>query len=177
MTGYKSTVREWSTDMPINETKVYGNWDDYDAGNYRTEVKPTSSAKAFLGGFASRFKDNMADYFGKNPDAFDFTNKGGKSTSDKVAAFTEQFKSGFSPVAEGFGIYQPPTNPMSVIPGQQGSPGLLSQIAGPVAGAAASALFACDMRLKHDVNCLTVMNLVKDDLADVAYFVKELQDS
>ena len=39
------------------------------------------------------------------------------------------------------------------------------------------ALFACDMRLKHDVDCLTDMNLVKDDLADVAYFVKELQDS
>ena len=66
---------------------------------------------------------------------------------------------------------------MSVIPGQQGQPGLLSQIAGPVAGAAAQAFFACDMRLKHDVNYLTDMNLVKDDLADVAYFVKELQDS
>jgi|OM-RGC.v1.021850626 hypothetical protein len=130
-------------------------------------------ADSFLG----RFKSNMSDYFDDNPNAFDFTNKSGKSTSDKVAAFTDQFKSGFSPVAEGFGIYQPPTNPMSVIPGQQGSPGLLSQIAGPVAGAAAKAFFACDMRLKYDVDCLTDMNLVKDDLADVAYFVKELQDS
>ena len=46
-----------------------------------------------------------------------------------------------------------------------------------MAGAAASALFACDMRLKHDVDYLTDINLVKDDLADVAYFVKELQDS
>ena len=66
---------------------------------------------------------------------------------------------------------------MTVIPGQQGSPGLLSQIAGPVAGAAASALFACDLNLKHDIDYLTDMNLVRDDLADVAYFVKELQDS
>ena len=173
MTDHTSTVREWSTDMPINETKVYGNWDDYDAGKYKTEVKdPNKRGNAFL----DRFKSNMADYFDDNPNAFDFTNKGGKSVSDKVAEFSSQFESGFSPVAEGFGIYQPPTNPMTVIPGQQGSPGLLSQIAGPVAGAAASAFF-CDMRLKHDVDCLTDMNLVKDDLADVAYFVKELQDS
>ena len=174
MTDHTSTVREWSTDMPINETKVYRNWDDYDAGKYKTEVKdPNKRGSSFL----SRFKSNMADYFDENPNAFDFTNKGGKSVSDKVAEFSSQFESGFSPVAEGFGIYQPPTNPMTVIPGQQGSPGLLSQIAGPVAGAAASALFSCDMRLKHDVDCLTDMNLVRDDLADVAYFIKELQDS
>ena len=127
--------------------------------------------------FRSRFVSNMSDYFDDNPNAFDFTNKGGKSTSDKVAAFTDQFESGVSPVAEGFGIYQPPTNPMTVIPGQQGSPGLLSQIAGPVAGAAAKALFACDLNLKHDIDYLTDMDLVRDDLADVAYFVKELQDS
>tara|TARA_R100000278_G_C5344806_1_gene119600 strand:+ start:82 stop:501 length:420 start_codon:yes stop_codon:yes gene_type:complete len=127
--------------------------------------------------FLSRFKSNMADYFKDNPNAFDFTNQGGQSTSDKVAAFTDQFEGSFDKVADGFGIFQPRTNPMSVIPGQQGSPGLLSQIAGPVAGAAASALFACDMRLKHDVDYLTDVNLVRDDLADVAYFVKELQDS
>ena len=128
-------------------------------------------------GFLSRFKSNMADYFKDNPNAFDFTNQGGQSTSDKVAAFTDQFEGSFDKVADGFGIFQPRTNPMTVIPGQQGRPGLLSQIAGPVAGAAAQAFFACDMRLKHDVDCLTDMNLVKDDLADVAYFVKELQDS
>ena len=92
-------------------------------------------------GFLSRFKSNMADYFDENPNPFDFTNKSGKSVSDKVAEFSSQFESGFSPVAEGFGIYQPPTNPMTVIPGQQGSPGLLSQIAGPVAGAATKAFF------------------------------------
>ena len=42
-------------------------------------------------GFLSRFKSNMADYFKDNPNAFDFTNQGGQSTSDKVAAFTDQF--------------------------------------------------------------------------------------
>ena len=142
-----------------------------------SEVYGSNDKKDKADNFRSRFVSNMSDYFKDNPNAFDFTNKGGKSVSDKVAEFSSQFESGFSPVAEGFGIYQPPTNPMSVIPGQQGSPGLLSQIAGPVAGAAAKALFARDMRLKHDVNYLTDMNLVKDDLADVAYFVKELQDS
>ena len=116
----------------------------------------------------------MADYFKDNPDAFSF--KEG-SVGDKATKFSDQFEGGFDQVAEGFGIYQPRTNPMSVIPGQQGQPGLLQQVAGPIAGAAAQAFFACDMRLKHDVDCLTDMNLVKDDLADVAYFVKELQDS
>ena len=123
--------------------------------------------------FRSRCASNMADYFKDNPNAFDF-NPG--SVGDKATKFSDQFEGSFDQVADGFGIYQPRTNPMSVIPGQQGQPGLLQQIAGPVAGAAAGAFF-CDMRLKHDVDCLTDMNLVKDDLADVAYFVKELQDS
>ena len=124
--------------------------------------------------FRSRFASNMADYFKDNPDAFDF--KPG-SVGDKATKFSDQFEGSFDQVAEGFGIFQPRTNPMTVVPGQQGQPGLLSQIAGPVAGAAAQAFFACDMRLKHDIDCLTDMNLVKDDLADVAYFVKELQDN
>ena len=92
-------------------------------------------------GFLSRFKSNMADYFDDNPNAFDFTNQGGQSTSDKVAAFTDQFEGSFDKVADGFGIFQPRTNPMSVIPGQEGRPGFLQQIAGPVAGAAAKAIF------------------------------------
>ena len=173
MTDHTSTIREWSTDMPTNETKVYGSWDDYDEGNYKTEVKPTSSAKAFLGGFASRFKENMADYFDeKGADAFDFTGQskpGGVSVGTKVDAFTSKI---FPNFVKDYGPQQGPIT----IQGTPGQPGLLSQIAGPVAGAAASAMF-CDMRLKHDVDCLTDMNLVKDDLADVAYFVKELQVS
>ena len=66
---------------------------------------------------------------------------------------------------------------MTVVPGTPGQPGLLQQIAGPVAGAAAGALFACDLNLKYDIDYLTDMDLVKDDLAEVAYFVKDLQDS
>ena len=92
------------------------------------------------------------------------------SVGDKVDAFTSQIFPNF--VKD----YGPQRGPIT-IQGTQGQPGLLAQIAGPVAGAAASSLFACDMRLKHDVDCLTDMNLVKDDLADVAYVVKELQDS
>ena len=33
----------------------------------------------------------------------------------------------------------------------------------------------CDIFLKHDISPLTNMNLIKDDLAEVAYFVKEIQ--
>ena len=123
--------------------------------------------------FLSRFKSNMGDYFKDNPNAFDFTGgyekPGEVSIGEKVDNFT-------SKVFPNFVIDYGPQKPPIVAQGTPGSPGLLEQIAGPVAGAAASAFF-CDMRLKHDVDCLTDMNLVKDDLADVAYFVKELQDS
>ena len=126
--------------------------------------------------FRSRFASNMADYFKDNPDAFKF--KEG-SVGDKSTKFADQFEGSFDEVAEGFGIFQPRTNPMTTIPGTPGQPGLLQQIAGPVAGAAAQAAFAsmCDIRAKHDINYLTDMDLVKDDLAEVAYFVKDLQDS
>ena len=124
--------------------------------------------------FRSRFASNMADYFKDNPDAFSF--KEG-SVGDKSTKFADQFEGSFDEVAEGFGIFQPRTNPMTTIPGTPGQPGLLQQIAGPVAGAAAQAFFACDLNLKHDIDYLTDMDLVKDDLAEVAYFVKDLQDS
>ena len=153
---------------------------DFVSGDSNNDFKPgymkvgNENKKKEADSFRSRFASNMADYFKDNPDAFDF--KPG-SVGDKATKFSDQFEGSFDQVADGFGIFQPRTNPMTVIPGQQGQPGLLSQIAGPVAGAAAQSFFACDMRLKHDINCLTDMNLVKDDLADVAYFVKELQDS
>jgi hypothetical protein len=153
---------------------------DFVSGDSNNDFKPgymkvgNENKKKEADSFRSRFASNMADYFKDNPDAFDF--KPG-SVGDKATKFSDQFEGSFDQVADGFGIFQPRTNPMTVIPGQQGQPGLLSQIAGPVAGAAAQAFFPCDMRLKHDINCLTDMNLVKDDLADVAYFVKELQDS
>ena len=124
--------------------------------------------------FRSRFASNMADYFKDNPDAFSF--KEG-SVGDKATKFSDQFGGSYDEVAEGFGIFQPRTNPMTTIPGTPGQPGLLQQIAGPVAGAAAQAYFACDLNLKHDIDYLTDMDLVKDDLAEVAYFVKDLQDS
>ena len=152
------------------------NFFDYKNKNNKdsSDVNKVESKEEKADTFRSRFASNMADYFKDNPDAFDF--KPG-SVGDKATKFSDQFEGSFDQVADGFGIFQPRTNPMTVIPGQQGQPGLLSQIAGPVAGAAAQAFFACDMRLKHDIDCLTDMNLVKDDLADVAYFVKELQDS
>ena len=33
----------------------------------------------------------------------------------------------------------------------------------------------CDIRCKYDIMPLTNMNLIRDDLAEVAYFVKEIQ--
>ena len=143
----------------------------YDGGYISTdEINKKKEADSFR----SRFASNMADYFKDNPDAFKFDEG---SVGDRSAKFADQFGGSFDEVAEGFGIFQPRTNPMTTIPGTPGQPGLLSQIAGPVAGAAAQAFFACDLNLKHDIDYLTNMDLVKDDLAEVAYFVKDLQDS
>ena len=130
--------------------------------------------KSSADSFRSRFASNMADYFKDNPNAFKFDEG---SVGDKAEKFSDQFGGSYNEVAEGFGIFQPRTNPMTVVPGTPGQPGLLQQIAGPVAGAAAQAMFACDLNLKHDIDYLTDMDLVKDDLAEVAYFVKDLQDS
>ena len=149
-------------------TSLFGN----KSKNEPPKVETPKEEKADT--FRSRFASNMADYFKDNPDAFSF--KEG-SVGDKATKFSDQFGGSYDEVAEGFGIFQPRTNPMTTIPGTPGSPGLLSQIAGPVAGAAAQAMFACDLNLKHDIDYLTDMDLVKDDLAEVAYFVKDLQDS
>ena len=129
--------------------------------------------KSFLSGYMGRFKQNMADYFDNTEKPFDFTQMpkpGGISQQEgtQYAAF-QPFPN--------FAIDHGPQKGAIIAEGTQGTPGFFSQIAGPIAGAAAKSFFACDMRLKHDVDCLTDMNLVKDDLADVAYFVKELQDS
>ena len=43
------------------------------------------------------------------------------------------------------------------------------------AQSAARARRACDIFLKYDISPLTNMNLIRDDLAEVAYFVKEIQ--
>ena len=147
----------------------------YDAPNPSAPVITGSvDNKSSADSFRSRFSSNMADYFKDNPDAFKFDEG---SVGDRSAKFADQFGGSFDEVAEGFGIFQPRTNPMATIPGTPGRPGLLSQIAGPVAGAATQAFFACDLNLKHDIDYLTDMDLVKDDLAEVAYFVKDLQDS
>ena len=147
----------------------------YDAPNPSAPVITGSvDNKSSADSFRSRFASNMAEYFKDNPDAFKFDEG---SVGDKAEKFSDQFGGSVDEVAEGLSIFQPRTNPMTTIPGTPGRPGLLSQIAGPVAGAAASALFACDLNLKHDIDYLTDMDLVKDDLAEVAYFVKELQDS
>ena len=164
------------TDYPHFDQGGYSTWDS--DSNKTTffnkddvEVKdPNKRGNAFL----DRFKSNMADYFKDNPDAFKFDEG---STGAKAEKFSDQFEGGYSEISPGFGIFQQRTNPMTTIAGTPGKPGLLGQIAGPVAGAAAQAMFACDLNLKHDIDYLTDMNLVRDDLADVAYFVKELQDS
>ena len=147
----------------------------YDAPNPSAPVVTGSvDNKSSADSFRSRFSSNMADYFKDNPDAFKFDEG---SVGDKAEKFSDQFGGSVDEVAEGLSIFQPRTNPMATIPGTPGRPGLLSQIAGPVAGAATQAFFACDLNLKHDIDYLTDMDLVKDDLAEVAYFVKELQDS
>ena len=167
-TNVERTIEEYSN---IEGDKIETNPTVSNSGDYEVSDNKDEESKSFL----DRFKGNMVEYFDKKPDHFDFT-KGGKSTSDKVAEFTEGFEGSFDKFGDNFAIFQQRTNPMTVLPGQQGSPGFWSQLAGPVAGAAAKAFF-CDVRLKHDISSLTDMNLVKDDLADVAYFVKELQDS
>ena len=114
--------------------KPYGQkFDTPSEGDFKSQdVK----AKEFAQGYASRFKSNMADYFDK--DTFDFTGQsqpGGVDVADQEGN-DQQFQA-FPNFAVDYG---PKTSPIG-IQGTPGQPGLLSQIAGPVAGAAASSFF------------------------------------
>ena len=150
--------------------KPYGQkFDTPSEGDFKSQ---NENAKKFAKGYAERFKSNMADYFDK--DTFDFTGQsqpGGVDVGDQEGN-DQQFQA-FPNFAVDYG---PKTSPIG-IQGTAGQPGILQQIAGPIAGAAASSFFACDINLKHDIDYLTDMDLIKDDLAEIAYFVKDLQDS
>ena len=94
-------------------------------------------AKEFAKNYGDRFKSNMADYFDKTDSPFDFSNTsepGDISIGNKVDAFTAQifpnFVKDYGPQKEAIGIQ-----------GTPGQKGLFSQIAGPIAGAAAKAFF------------------------------------
>ena len=94
-------------------------------------------AKEFAKNYGDRFKSNMADYFDKTESPFDFSNTsqpGDISIGNKVDAFTAQifpnFVKDYGPQKEAIGIQ-----------GTPGQKGFFSQIAGPIAGAAAKALF------------------------------------
>jgi hypothetical protein len=166
------------TDYPHYDQDGYSTWDsDSDITTFFNKAgqqveDPNKRGKSFLSGYMGRFKDNMADYFENTKKPFDFTQM---AEPGKISQGEGKEYAAFQPFPN-FAIDHGPQKGAIIAEGTKGSPGFLSQIAGPIAGAAASAFF-CDMRLKHDVDCLTDMNLVKDDLADVAYFVKELQDS
>ena len=99
--------------------------------------KKEEEAKAFAKNYGDRFKSNMADYFDKTESPFDFSNTsqpGDISIGNKVDAFTAQifpnFVKDYGPQKEAIGIQ-----------GTPGQKGFLSQIAGPIAGAAAKAFF------------------------------------
>ena len=171
--GYLGNIK--TGDLTVNQVKAMKDSNFYNPkASVETGSVDADDSNERTSSFLSRFKSNMADYFKDNPDAFKFDEGSVGAKADK---FSDQFGGSYDEVAEGFGIFQPRTNPMTTIPGTPGQPGLLQQIAGPVAGAAAQSFFACDLNLKHDIDYLTDMDLVKDDLAEIAYFVKDLQTS
>ena len=129
--------------------------------------------KSFLSGYKARFKTNWADAFSADNNPFDFT---GQSEPGKISGGGWD-DSTTNKIFDNFAVDHGPKQKPILTQGTKGEEGFFGQMAGPIAGVAMKSLFSCDMRLKHDVDCLTDMNLVKDDLADVAYFVKELQDS
>ena len=94
-------------------------------------------AKEFAKNYGNRFKSNMADYFDKNPDPFDFTGKseaGDISIGKKSDAFLAQI---FPNFVKDYGREKEAI----AIEGVRGQPGFIQQIAGPIAGAATKAFF------------------------------------
>ena len=103
----------------------------------KVEIPKKEEAKEFAKNYGDRFKSNMADYFDKTESPFDFTGTsepGDISIGKKVDAFTAQifpnFVKDYGPQKEAIGVQ-----------GTPGQKGFFSQIAGPIAGAAAKSFF------------------------------------
>ena len=116
-------------------TDIFANKSENEVPKVETPKK--EEAKEFAKNYGDRFKSNMADYFDKTDSPFDFSNTsepGDISIGNKVDAFTAQifpnFVKDYGPQKEAIGIQ-----------GTPGQKGLFSQIAGPIAGAAAKAFF------------------------------------
>ena len=103
----------------------------------KVETPKKEEAKEFAKNYGDRFKSNMADYFDKTESPFDFSGTsepGDISIGNKVDAFTAQI---FPNFVKDYGPQQEPIG----IAGTPGQKGFFSQIAGPIAGAAAKAFF------------------------------------
>ena len=116
-------------------TDIFANISENEVPKVETPKK--EEAKEFAKNYGDRFKSNMADYFDKTDSPFDFSNTsepGDISIGNKVDAFTAQifpnFVKDYGPQKEAIGIQ-----------GTPGQKGLFSQIAGPIAGAAAKSFF------------------------------------
>ena len=108
-----------------------------DTGKVGQVDNKKEEAKEFAKNYGDRFKSNMADYFDKTESPFDFSGTsepGDISIGNKVDAFTAQifpnFVKDYGPQKEAIGVQ-----------GTPGQKGFLSQIAGPIAGAAAKSFF------------------------------------
>jgi len=108
-----------------------------DTGKVGQVDNKKEEAKEFAKNYGDRFRSNMADYFDKTENPFDFTGTsepGDISIGNKVDAFTAQifpnFVKDYGPQKEAIGVQ-----------GTPGQKGFFSQIAGPIAGAAVKSFF------------------------------------
>ena len=168
---------------------------------FADSVKMGESYNASKGGWGDIFKDGLkeAALAGAKGGADWIENKWGSGAGnkpgtdafgrraeakDKATQWNSSFDPGFGNFAIDYG--PPPTGPnmpYEVSPATPPQPGILGTMGRAAAGAGASflaskalpLLFACDIRLKHDIAPLEISD-VNDELSEVAFLVKELRE-
>ena len=188
-----SEIREWTTDQPVegpgSEAKIYKGWPAYDRGEYTLEEGKVDDKPKWNTGFKEGwgdFKSDLAsglldaakghDFFGTGSYAAQ-TNPQHQAAVDaakgyqQVHKLSDNFVVDYGPWVEpGAKVLQHATPPTPSF-GEKAF-NILGQEAIKYGTAA---LLACDERVKYDISPLAISE-VHDELAEIAFFVKELRE-
>ena len=166
--------------------------------SFADSVKMGESYNASKGGWGDIFKEGLQETAkGAVTGAQDYLKRrwgpGDKPGTDAFGRRTEardkanQWKNSFEPFGNFAIDYGPPPTgpnmPYEVSPATPPQPGLLGTVGRSALSAGVGflgtkvlpALFACDIRLKHDIAPLEISD-VNDELSEVAFLVKELRE-
>ena len=131
-----SEIREWTSDMDVNKSNVYKDWDAYDRGDYTTRTEGRRNAKDFLRDFASGMNESIES--DRNRSSNTEAAQGGRSSSKDSK---DKVQSGMANLGKDIAIQQGFRGREETIAGTPGRKGVLGHVARGVGMAFAPATF------------------------------------